>query len=77
MTKQKKPIPRLRMPLEEALAPFIKTDPKELSDALDEVKRSEREVDAYVDERVARQMLSRPPNSHRVTPLLIFREVSG
>ncbi|MGB6538435.1 MAG: hypothetical protein WBF58_21025 [Xanthobacteraceae bacterium] len=38
---------------DEALARFIQTDPKELADSLEEIKRRDREVEEYVNERRA------------------------
>src|SRR5580704_13022180 len=39
------------MAFDEALARFIQTDPREVADEIDEIKRRDREVTEYVDER--------------------------
>ena len=49
---ERKRKPRLSdMSFDEALARFIQTDPKEVADEIDEIKRRDREVSEYVDER--------------------------
>jgi hypothetical protein len=39
------------IPFSEALARLIQTDPKEIADLMERVKRQEKDVDRYVGER--------------------------
>jgi hypothetical protein len=49
---ERKRKPRLSdMSFDEALARFIQTDPKEVADEIDKIKRRDREVEEYVEER--------------------------
>lgn len=49
--KKSKALPFLGMKLDEALARLIRTDPNEIIDSQEAVKRDEEEVDQYVAER--------------------------
>lgn len=54
MTDRKKktgPPPFPDIPFEEALARLIQTDPNELADSYEEIRRKEVEVERYVHER--------------------------
>ena len=41
----------LEMPFQEALSRFIQTDPKELVDLAEKIKRQDGEIERYVDDR--------------------------
>jgi hypothetical protein len=49
--RKRKPPPTLSIPFEEALARFVQTDPKEIADTYDQVRRDEEELDKHVAER--------------------------
>lgn len=49
--RKKKPSALSDLAFDEALARLIQTDPKELADTLDKIKREDREVKEYVEER--------------------------
>ena len=49
--RRRKPSPSLGIPFEEALARFVQTDPKDLADTYERIKREEEETNRYVEER--------------------------
>jgi hypothetical protein len=51
MKKRDKDPPELDMEFGEALKRFVQTDPKELSDMIEEAKRRGEAIDEYIEER--------------------------
>ena len=52
MNKRKKGVPDFpAIPFDEAIARLLQTDPKEIADLAEEVKRKDEKVSCYVEER--------------------------
>jgi hypothetical protein len=50
-TRKRKPPASLDMPFEEAVARLLQTDPREIADAHERLKRAQEDTKKYVEER--------------------------